>query len=101
MSQRERREACEHEAEAISCSILDTHNEEKERLLATQANEYQALVEMITKAAALEEVELPAVLTKYRCVTHVWHTCMTHVWHTYGTRMAHVLHMHMHMHMHM
>lgn len=85
------------------------HAQEKERLVAMQAVEYQSLVpathhhpaseqhppntqyhhqpdveiitqvpcltkfdhcqvEMITKAAALEEVQLPTVLTKYRCV---------------------------------
>lgn len=66
LSQRERRDALEgkHAAELIRMDGL--RQQEKDKMLGSQAAEYQGLLETITIAAVHKDAELPAQLSKYR-----------------------------------
>ena len=66
LSQRQRRSKLLVEHEGALASEEAGRKRDKEELASAQAAECQELIETVTKAAALEDVELPRQLAKYR-----------------------------------
>ena len=67
LSQKAQAHSLHKEQEAKKAAADKQWKEEVDAMNARQAAEYQKHVETITKAAALEDVELPRRLVKYRC----------------------------------